>query len=183
MITNWRLHFATLELPFVFVQLQPCGIPPSMRYAQAQSLKLPAVGMATCIDLGDPDPTNKNGLCHSRYKTECGRRLALEVNRLLPPAALGVAAPPLPVSRGPVVTKVSMTPDKTSRSKYSILLEVENGEGMHWAGTQQCTICCGTVAYPMEVQVSSGAWKYINPKGQSCLPLRPPRPPTSATEI
>jgi|EP01047_Picozoa_sp_COSAG01_P062372 hypothetical protein len=35
---------------------------------------------------------------------------------------------------------------------------------MHWQGTQQCTICCGTVAYPMEVRVSSGAWKYVNPK-------------------
>jgi sialate O-acetylesterase len=34
MIADWRRHFATPELPFVFVQLQPCGIPPSMRYAQ-----------------------------------------------------------------------------------------------------------------------------------------------------
>ena len=162
MIRNWRQHFGIPELPFVFVQLQPCGIPPPMRYAQAQSLQLPAVGMATCIDLGDPDPTNRNGLCHSRYKTECGRRLALEVNRLLPSAGEDVA--PVPVSRGPVVTKVSMTPDRSSRSKYSILLALENAQGIHWAGTKQCTICCGTVAYPMQVQVSSGAWKVVSAK-------------------
>jgi hypothetical protein len=95
--------------------------------------------MATCIDLGDPDPTNKNGLCHSRYKTECGRRLALEVNRLLPPpapppsaavAAVAGAQPPRPVvSRGPTVTNISMVADKSSRSKYSILVHVENGDG------------------------------------------------------
>ena len=94
--------------------------------------------MATCIDLGDPDPTNKNGLCHSRYKTECGRRLALEVHRLLPPpaplsaaaAAVAGAQPRLVVSRGPTVTNISMVADKSSRSKYSILVHVENGDGI-----------------------------------------------------
>jgi len=160
MISDWRNHFGIPHLPFVFVQLQPCGIPPSMRYAQALSLKLPATGMATCTDLGDPDPTNRNGLCHSRYKTECGRRLALEVNRLLPK----VDNVSIPVSRGATVIGVSMAPDKSSRSQYSILLTVENGDGMHWQGTQQCTICCGTLAYPMQVLVSSGSWKYVNPK-------------------
>merc|ERR1711957_555445 len=138
-----------------FVQLQPCAISPSMRYVQALSLKLPYMGMASCYDLGDPDPTNKNGLCHSRYKTECGRRLALEADRLLPDAEARV-------TRGPVVTNISYVADSTSRSKVSIELTVVNADGLHWNGTKQCTICCGILAYPMQIQVSSGAWKYTN---------------------
>ena len=42
MIADWRQTFAAHgsppDVPFVFVQLQPCGIPPAMRYAQAQAL-------------------------------------------------------------------------------------------------------------------------------------------------
>ena len=74
MIADWRRSFGG-EIPFVFVQLQPCGIPPEMRYAQAQALTahsgLPAVGMASCYDLGDPDPLNAMGLCHSRCEWFC----------------------------------------------------------------------------------------------------------------
>lgn len=69
MIADWRKSYGA-DIPFVFVQLQPCGIPPEMRYAQAQALTkhsgLPAVGMASCYDLGDADPLNAMGLCHSR---------------------------------------------------------------------------------------------------------------------
>ena len=108
-----------------YCALQPCAVPPSIRYAQALTLELPATGMASCHDLGDPDPHNINGLCHSRYKTECGRRLALEVNRLLPAPVLapspGPAPAPIPVSRGPTPTSVALTPDRTSRSKVSSL--------------------------------------------------------------
>ena len=74
MINDWREMAAVSELPFLFVQLQPCGIPPDQRYAQAQALTLPKTGMASCYDLGDPDPTNAHGLCHSRYKMQCGAR-------------------------------------------------------------------------------------------------------------
>lgn len=159
MIADWRAKFvASPLLPFVFVQLQPCGIPPDMRYAQAQALALPAVGMASCYDLGDPDPSNKNGLCHSRYKLQCGARLALEVQRLLP----SFASPA--VTRGPVVVNVSLVADPRSRSHVSIELALANNDGLHWNGTKQCSVCCGTVAYPMQVQVSSGSWKYVNPK-------------------
>ena len=42
MIADWRqtftAHGSPPDIPFVFVQLQPCGIPPAMRYAQAQAL-------------------------------------------------------------------------------------------------------------------------------------------------
>ena len=42
MIRLWRgaaeAFGGNKDIPYVFVQLQPCGIPPEMRYAQAQSL-------------------------------------------------------------------------------------------------------------------------------------------------
>ena len=159
MIADWRAKFSAPLLPFVFVQLQPCGIPPDMRYAQATALSLPAVGMASCYDLGDPDPTNLHGLCHSRYKLQCGARLALELQRLLP--SFAEVAPN--VTRGPVVTNVSLVADPHSRSRVSIEVGLANAEGLHWDGVKQCSICCGTVAYPMQVRVSSGTWKYVNP--------------------
>jgi hypothetical protein len=57
-----------------------------------------------------------------------------------------------------------MVADHASRSKLSIYVNVTHGEGMHWNSTKQCSTCCGTLAYPMQVLVSSGAWKYVNPK-------------------
>eukprot|EP01052_Picozoa_sp_SAG31_P004019 SAG31_NODE_161_length_21899_cov_16.832844_19_plen_894_part_00 len=165
MVSDWRLTFGLPALPYVFVQLQPCNIPPDQRYAQAATLELPATGMASCFDLGDPDVTNRNGLCHSRYKTECGRRLALEVVRLLKkrPKDFSVTA--------------TLVPDHTSRSKVSIELKsVHLGAGAHFNGTKQCSMCCGTEASRlatgsptntqgvMKVLVSSGTWKYVNAK-------------------
>ena len=60
MISDWQQTFAAHggapHIPFIFVQLQPCGIPPEMRYAQAQSLTehsgIPGVGMAVCYGEG-----------------------------------------------------------------------------------------------------------------------------------
>ena len=68
----------------------------------------PAVGMASCFDLGDPDPLNAMGLCHSRYKMECGRRLALALMSLLPPnlgkeMAEPAVVAPAPVPPGPTI--------------------------------------------------------------------------------
>lgn len=53
MIKDWREAAQAPQMPFVFVQLQPCGIPPDQRYAQAAALTLPYTGMASCVDLGD----------------------------------------------------------------------------------------------------------------------------------
>ena len=61
-----------------------------------------AVGMASCFDLGDPDPLNAMGLCHSRYKMECGRRLALALMSLLPPNLGKEMAEPAVVASAPV---------------------------------------------------------------------------------
>ena len=58
--------------------------------------------MASCFDLGDPDPLNAMGLCHSRYKMECGRRLALALMSLLPPNLGKEMAEPAVVASAPV---------------------------------------------------------------------------------
>ena len=50
------LTITNTGLPFVFVQLQPCGIPPAQRYAQAAALELSGVAMATAVDLQDAGP-------------------------------------------------------------------------------------------------------------------------------
>jgi hypothetical protein len=137
--------------------------------------------MASCYDLGDPDPLNANGLCHSRYKTECGRRLALEVGRLI-----GLKTHANSTTVGPSDPVAVLVKDGSSRSKYSVQvlilysfcahsvlilyaycthtvlilysysvqLTVSNGQGMHWNGTKQCVMCCGehfSAVYPMQV--------------------------------
>lgn len=57
LIALWRSAFQIAALPVAFVQLQPCGVPPEQRYAQAAALSLANVAMATAVDLGDPGPT------------------------------------------------------------------------------------------------------------------------------
>lgn len=62
---------------------------------------------------------------------------------------------------GPTVADVSVV-----ASSGAIVINMEEGStgtGMHWNGTRQCSICCGTLAYPIRVLVSSGTWKYVNP--------------------
>ena len=91
------------------------------------------VGMASCIDLGDPDPKNAMGLCHSRYKMQCGARLALELRRLLPDAA------PPSVTMGPVVTS-ARADNSTGTWSSTITLQTRNGDGMYWNGSKQCAV-------------------------------------------
>jgi len=154
MIRQWREEFGLGELPFVFVQLQPCGIPPDMRYAQAEALGLGATGMAACFDLGDPDPANPHGLCHSRYKPQCGRRLALQLRALWGMATVDE------VVTGPTVLNASYD----GRSSGDVTVTMRDGDGLHWNGTRQCTACCGTTGYPMQLLMSSGTWRYIEAK-------------------
>lgn len=180
MIATWQQLFAAYggaaHTPFVFVQLQPCGIPPEMRYAQATSLTihsgLPAVGMAVCYDLGDPDPTNPMGLCHSRYKLECGRRLAISLMSLLPSnlgklPSTATATYVSSLAAGPAIQNVTLLDGGTI-----VELQVANGRGMIWRGTKQCTRCCGyagwkrdgkgtTNGYIMTMLLEFGTWSYI----------------------
>ena len=163
MLLDWRKTFNLPSLPYIFVLLQPCGIPPVLHYAQATTLSLPATGMAACYDLADPDPTNLNCLCHSRYKQECGRRLVLEVQRVLKKQKKDWSV------------SAQLVPDRSSRSKFSIQLNsshlmyqsmLQSTSALNrWNGTKQCTQCCGTAKVEntqgvMRILVSSGSWKY-----------------------
>lgn len=79
MITDWRKLWG-YDMPFYFVQLagylkpellQPQSDWAALRQAQADALALPRTGMATAIDIGNPDDI------HPKNKQEVGRRLAL----------------------------------------------------------------------------------------------------------
>lgn len=78
MITQWRREWGAADLPFYFVQLASYVAPNQqadkwafLREAQAQTLALPATGMAVIID--NPDPAN----LHPGNKQVVGHRLAL----------------------------------------------------------------------------------------------------------
>ena len=76
MITDWREKWGEGDFPFLFVQLAAfkAGVTqnwPFLREAQADTLSLPATGMATAIDIGNPDDV------HPTDKLDLGNRLAL----------------------------------------------------------------------------------------------------------
>jgi sialate O-acetylesterase len=78
LITSWRAAFGQGDFPFYWVQLANFdgGDPratnwAALREAQAETLSLPATGMAVTIDIGEADNI------HPRNKQEVGRRLAL----------------------------------------------------------------------------------------------------------
>jgi len=76
MIADWRKKFMLPDLSFFFVQLAAYRADYSLiRNAQMAALKLPKVGYAVAIDIGDP--TSPFGDIHPRRKQEVGRRLAL----------------------------------------------------------------------------------------------------------
>ncbi len=85
LITDWRTHLG-YQFPFLFVQLanftRPLPEPAEsdwaeLREAQAGALRLPRTGMATAIDVGNPDNI------HPHNKAEVGRRLALVARHLV----------------------------------------------------------------------------------------------------
>ena len=92
LIADWRKQWHDPEMPFLIVQLAGFGperkndwrtfVEPAPRYAvtrdcQQQMLKLPRVGLATAIDIGEV------GHIHPGNKKEVGRRLALEAERIV----------------------------------------------------------------------------------------------------
>ncbi|HEV7402809.1 MAG TPA: sialate O-acetylesterase [Chthoniobacteraceae bacterium] len=78
MITDWRRKFGQGDFPFYFAQLSSFSAPLDksregfalLREAQADTLALPATGMAVTVDIGTPDNV------HPRNKQEVGARLA-----------------------------------------------------------------------------------------------------------
>lgn len=80
LISDWREKWGQGSFPFLFVQLAACGAPaktpseggsPLVREGQLKALSLPATGMASAIDIGDP------WNIHPKDKLDVGLRLAL----------------------------------------------------------------------------------------------------------
>jgi sialate O-acetylesterase len=82
-INDWRSLFQNIQLPWIFIHLQPyvAGILETLRSSQLNALLLPMTGYATAMDLGDD--SSPLGAVHFRNKQTSGFRAAL--------AALSVA--------------------------------------------------------------------------------------------
>ncbi len=114
LISDWRAKWNEPEMPFMIVQLAGRGFPgqkdwinsdPNKPYGNAltrdiqqQMMKLPNVGVACTIDIGDI------GSAHPANKQDVGKRLALEAERI----AYGKNI----VSRGPLFE--SATPENNA---------------------------------------------------------------------
>jgi sialate O-acetylesterase len=88
MIADWREKWGQGNFPFLYVQLPNIGPLatepvqaqdrwPGIREAQAKALSLPNTGMATFIDVGDPDDV------HGKDKLDVGVRLSLIARHLV----------------------------------------------------------------------------------------------------
>jgi sialate O-acetylesterase len=88
MITDWREKWGQGNFPFLFVQLPNINKPatepvqgedrwPGVRDAQAKAMSVPNTGMATIIDVGDPDEV------HGKDKIDVGVRLSLVARHLV----------------------------------------------------------------------------------------------------
>ncbi len=107
LITDWREKWGQGDFPFLFVQLAGYGAPartpsegssPLVREGQLRALSLPATGMASAIDIGDPWDI------HPTDKLNIGLRLAL--------AARHVAYGQKLIFSGPLYTSMKIEGDK-----------------------------------------------------------------------
>jgi sialate O-acetylesterase len=76
LITDWRERWGEGDFPFLYVQLAGYRADDTdnwaqLREAQLQTLSVPNTGMATAVDIGEPDKI------HPRDKLDVGKRLAL----------------------------------------------------------------------------------------------------------
>jgi sialate O-acetylesterase len=79
MINDWRERWGEDDLPFLFVQIAGFHLPPTtpsegsfawLRESQARTLSLPNTGMASSVDIGNPNDI------HPKDKRDVGLRLA-----------------------------------------------------------------------------------------------------------
>lgn len=85
LITDWRTHWSQGNFPFLFVSIANYQVPAEnpgesewaeLREAQTAALKLPNVGMAVAIDIGEA-----SGI-HPPNKQDVGSRLALNAQKI-----------------------------------------------------------------------------------------------------
>lgn len=148
MIADWRRKFQLPSLGFYYVQLAAYtgGDFTLLRAAQDAALRLPKVGVAVAIDLGDPK--GPAGPIHPRRKQEVGRRLGLLVQAKEYDQQHVVYS-------GPRLLRVQLTKD-------GAILTFQSGttRGLHFGGTAACTTCCDE-ASPFDILTSSGNWTRI----------------------
>lgn len=181
LIEDWRMQFQLVSLPFIFVQLQPCGIPPALRFAQASTLTLPNVAMATALDLQDAGPAgvapcpgfdqlpscgNPNGMCHTRWKQDIAERLVASAAPLIFNSTQFASASGMAPPRSPFVGDFVNMTAKDYRT-YEIAFSVGNVDSrldsIGFGGTRECTLCCNTPAFAVEYE--------SNAPGEHWMPL------------
>lgn len=156
MIYDWREKFRLPQMLFLFVQLAPStqlGNFVGLRAAQMAALKLPRVGYAVAVDIGDLE--SPMGSIHPRRKQEVGRRLSLEARRL----QYGETKL---VSTGPVLAAVA---PGSANGTLEVTYAAGTAIGLHVAPTADCgkigsMLCCGES--PFQVQTSAGKWVRAN---------------------
>ena len=139
MIHDWRMKFDDPQMMFLFVQLAPStqlGDFVALRNAQMAALKLPRVGYAVAIDIGDLE--SPMGSIHPRRKQEVGRRLSLEARRIK-------YGEKTLVSTGPVLLSANV-----SAAGTTLVVSYAHGtaKSLHVAPTADCDkmgskLCCG----------------------------------------
>ena len=160
MISDWRQRWRQGDFPFLFVQLanfmavqtnpvQQDASWPFLREAQLKTLAFPKTGMASAIDLADPD--NPMDI-HPKNKQDVGRRLLL--------AARAVAYNDQLIHSGPIfdaMTVAGATAALTFKHTGTGLM-VKNGEplkGFAIAGSDQQWVWATAVIKDNTVRVSS----------------------------
>jgi sialate O-acetylesterase len=150
MIHDWRSKFTNPDMMFLFVQLAPStqlGNFVSLRNAQMAALKLPRVGYAVAVDIGDLE--SPMGSIHPRRKQEVGRRLSLEARRI------NYGETSL-TSTGPVLRSVAKG---SAPGTLVVSYAAGTAEGLHAAPTADCDkigskLCCGES--PFQVKTANG---------------------------
>ena len=165
MIADWRKKMG-LRLPFYFVQLAACGDKfTELRNAQMVALKLPDVGYAVAIDIGDS--TSPEGSIHPRRKQEVGRRLSLNIRASLYKETDVVGT-------GPVIDSVAPQGD----TRITITYKEGTANNLHAHNTADCNVvpkvCCSQS--PFEVQAANGTWAELIYKieGEKIVASLPP---------
>ena len=154
MIADWRSSFQA-ELPLHFVLLAPVQEPypmgfPALRMAQLTALALPATAVANAFDLGDPSSPGTS--LHPRDKQSVGHRLFLtlwrDVYRHAETVAEGSA-------HEDVVWPLEGDPLLVALVRYD--LSRSSNQGLHLAGTANCTACCEGGRGAFQLRLSDGS--------------------------
>lgn len=178
MITAWRKAWNRPELPFYFVQLAnfETGFNWAwVREAQTAALRLPNVGMATAIDVGDARDI------HPKNKQAVGKRLALQAlvdAYRRPVVAFGPTFTGFAVEGGALRVKFASAQGLTSRGGEVMGLEIagEDHRFVPATGTiegQTLVVRSAEVPHPVAVRYAWASNPSANLYNGAALPAPP----------